>query len=319
MTTKGPFMVAARPDAAIPSDVLCLQALAAHAEGHSAAAQALLGEVVKRAGAQVFVPARGRRHQASLLASLWFLQTCGEIRRGHEGFWRASTAPLATRLAQSIIQDNFPHARMTDGGLLECDGPNPPAALLRDTLWYSALASLAAGLNGVDAAAADHFERLGTRQRRTYMKAYWCDRHGCICATATTEGHPAATDPNALLAATLPYSALPRTKQRQMARDWAMNARGELGLKVTLDHGRFGESPLGLIRLAEAYVLTADNGQAALAAEALGWLAPLHAAAQRGPLPEAFVDHQPAPATADEPWAAVELRRVEVALRKLVM
>lgn len=119
--------------------------------------------------------------------------------------WRQTLLPAIRQAAQDFISAQPP--KMNDGGLL-VDTESGLSGVALNALWYNMLMILATELKGEP--AADHFDRLAGRFRRSFLKLYW---QGDMLGE---QGCSESPDGSQLLAATLPHSAVPRTKQRQL-------------------------------------------------------------------------------------------------------
>ena len=252
---------------------------------YEAAREAVLA-MVALAGTGV-LPHGGKRKtkKPDAAGNLWFVQTAYVYYKltGDQETWRSALLGLCKRITQGVIAGLFEGTAMGDGGLLSGRG-SVPAIMELNVLWYSALSILAEELRAAGDTAGDHFERLGGRFRRSFLKAYWCEAHECLCdpARLQAEGHGAAGEiPEGaqLLTAVVPFSAVPRTKQRQIVDAVAKVARRELGIVVSAESAGVkrdprGElvSPLFLAWLAEGHVRTSDTPATSLA-EAITWMA----------------------------------------------
>ena len=242
-----------------------------------------------------FLPARiDRAGHPDLLATLWFANTAYAYRRAADdsATWQEVFLPLTKRAVQTLISDGCAKIRMDDGGMLSPAGRGDtgvtPLSMGYNALWYSTLAMLTEELNSIKDHASDHFERLAGRFRRSFTKAYWCSAHGWLCdpeqQKSAEHGGSPLPDPGQLLIATLPFSPIPRTKQRQVVlaiRDRALAAGGVRVPASSRDAAlpaHTGEitSPLYLAWLIDAFIKTSDFPQRAID-EALPWLAHLPA------------------------------------------
>ena len=198
--------------------------------------------------------------------------------------WAAKLLPMIKRMVQGMISGAFAGTTMNDGGMLMGVDDEP---MFVNSLWYNAMGILAEQLPLVGDRAGDHFERLGGRFRRSYLKAFWCDQHNCLCDSGIRDdpAHNAADylpPPTQSVNATLPFSAIPRTKQRQAIDAVRKHGLREMGMIVggatvtdAARHHHGGHvSPLFLAWLAEGHVRTSDTPATAVA-EATAWIAPL--------------------------------------------
>lgn len=144
--------------------------------------------------------------------ALWFCRAAWLFHQERKdvALWRGDLLPAIRKHAQEFISAQPP--RMNDGGLL-VDAESGLSGVALNALWYNMLMILATELKGEP--AADHFDRLAGRFRRSFLKLYW---QGEMLGD---NGGP--TDGSQLLAATLAHSAVPRTKQRQLVSTVAKN------------------------------------------------------------------------------------------------
>ncbi|MGN6369084.1 MAG: amylo-alpha-1,6-glucosidase [Phycisphaerae bacterium] len=284
-------------------------------------AAALLSDVAAAAAKTTGgVPRSPKDLQPDPLAGLWFIRAVHLFAKagGDPSLVADKLRPLAKRVLQELISSaGVGDVRMDDGGLLV--GPAGSPTLRLNALWYSALETCAADLKTVRDPAGDHFERLAGRFRRSFVKAYWCDAHGCICppemrapadpAAPGPENHGALPNANQLLLTFLPASPIPRTKQRQLIGVVRNNALGPVGVKVHHpDHGLV-ESPLHRAWLALGILASADQPAPAQAeASAIAApLLPLRAVAHNGGIPAFYRDGQPLPGEAPDLLATAEV------------
>jgi hypothetical protein len=225
------------------------------------------------------------------LTHFWFAQAAYAFLRASkdQATWAAALLPLIKRAAQGMISGKFDTTTMSDGGLLMGAAEEPMYA---NALWYNTLGILAEQLPLVADRAGDHFERLGGRFRRSYLKAFWCEQHACLCDTAvrTLPEHDAGDylpPASQALNATLPFSAIPRTKQRQAIDAVRKQGQRVMGMLVggnTVAEAAGGKGggvrPLYLVWMAEGHVRTSDTPATAVA-EAIAWLTPLQGQVER--------------------------------------
>jgi hypothetical protein len=274
------------------------------------------------------VPASATSSEPDAFAGLWFIRAAHLFAKagGDPALVNDKLLPLTKKILQELISSaGIGGVRMDDGGLLI--GPPELAyqTLRLNALWYSALETGAADFKVSRDPVADHFERLAGRFRRSFVKAYWCDTHSCICtpesrgvvAAASVAGNagtgenasPIAAPPNSgggtdhgdlpnaeqLLLTFLPASPIARTKQRQMLQMFRNKTLGSVG--VLMQHPQHGlvESPLyrawlvmGLLASADQMAIGMTDATAVAAA-----LLPLRAQAHAGGIPAYYRDGQP--------------------------
>ncbi len=276
-------------------------------EGDYEAALQMVAGLAESAGEGV-LPSGGKgKKKPEVAGNLWFVQAAYTYYKqtGDEATWRGPLLGLAKRIAQAVVTGAFKGMTMGDGGLLS--GKGTMAAVLEvNLLWYSVLSILAEELRRAGDAGGDHFERLAGRFRRSFLKAYWCDAHGCLCdpAQVTAEGHAAASvlpEAGQLLTAVVSFSAVPRTKQRQLVDAVAKAGRRDLGMVVSRESAGVkrelsGElvSPMHLAWLAEGHVRTSDTPATSLA-EAISWMSGVQKVLEEtGALARWYMDGVPA-------------------------
>lgn len=141
----------------------------------------------------------------STAEALWFTRAAWLFHQEKKdaALWRQELLPAIRKQALDFISAQPP--RMNDGGLL-VDSESGLTGVAINALWYNMLMILATELKGEP--AADHFDRLAGRFRRSFLKLYW---QGDMLGESSQ-----TVDGSQLLAATLAHSAVPRTKQRQL-------------------------------------------------------------------------------------------------------
>jgi hypothetical protein len=222
-----------------------------------------------------------------LAATLWFARAAYQFHKAAPSpAWKDSLLPLLKKSVQTIVSSAASGVRMDDGGLLATSTGICPVGT--NALWYFMLSMLAEELHAIKDHAGDHFERLAGRFRRSFSKAFWCSAHGFLCDPELQKSTDHATadtlpDPTQLLIATLPFSPIPRTKQRQIVlavREKNLAPRGVLVPKSSAEAGLKNSnatdntaSMLHLAWLMEALVVTSDTPEKS-AAEARTFLPP---------------------------------------------
>lgn len=224
-----------------------------------------------------------------IAATLWFARAAYQYRKSTAAAspaWDTKLIPLLKKAVQTVVSGGATGVRMDDGGLLVTGTGICPVGI--NALWYFTLSMLAEELHAVKDHAGDHFERLAGRFRRSFSKAFWCSAHGFLCDPELQKVTDHATadpipDPTQLLIATLPFSPVPRTKQRQIVlaiREKNLAPRGVLLPKSSPEGGLKGSnatdntaSMLHLAWLLEALVTTSDTPEKS-AAEARMFLPP---------------------------------------------
>jgi hypothetical protein len=224
-----------------------------------------------------------------LVATLWFARAAYQYRKSTAApaAWNDKLLPLLKKTVQSVVGGAASGLRMDDGGLLApAAGGICPIGI--NALWYFMLSMLAEELHAVKDHAGDHFERLAGRFRRSFSKAFWCSAHGFLCDPELQKNTDHATadvmaDPTQLLIATMAFSPIPRTKQRQIVlaiREKNLAPRGVLMPKTSAEGGLKGgnaapqtASALHLAWLIEALIATSDTPEKS-AAEAQSLLPP---------------------------------------------
>jgi hypothetical protein len=290
--------------ASIPSMYLAYQDIAG-----AAAALSQVAAAAKSGG----LPTSVDDPEPSPFAGLWFVRAVHLFAKagGDETLLKEQLLPLAKKVLHELISSaGIGGVRMDDGGVLaEASGTQ---TLRLNALWYSALETSAADFKTWRDPSGDHFERLAGRFRRSFVKAYWCDAHGCICPPETRPAiepgaiAPAASSigpddhgtlPNAdqLMMTFLPASPIPRTKQRQLLQVVRNRALGNIGVKI--NHPKHGvvESPLHRAWMALGVVASADQ-QAPAVSDAAAIAAPLlqlRAIAHSGGIPAFYRDGEP--------------------------
>lgn len=291
------------------------------AAGHKEAARVVMLALADLAEAG-YLPRRAQdKSVPDIQATLWFIQT-GFTYYSHtrdDAAWETHLLPRMKRIGQNLIGDGIAGTRMGDGGLLEL-GTDAPAgeSLVVNILWDSTLAILAEELHRAGDAAGDHFERLGGRFKRSFLKTFWSEREGAL----RTPGEIAAAlpEPRQLLATVLPASSIPRTKLRQMV-DF-VRQRGLTPLGVRVGPREFSSPdaeavcPCYLIWLAEGHVRTSDTPANAVA-EAMELLRPLSEQMNRqGALSRYYGSKGEAMAPTPHGPTTAEMQRVWRALRE---
>lgn len=142
----------------------------------------------------------------STAEALWFTRAAWLYHQEAKNneVWKGELLAAIRKQAQDFISAQPP--RMNDGGLL-VDAESGLTGVALNALWYNMLMILATELKGEP--AADHFDRLAGRFRRSFLKLYWQGEMLGDAGLGTPDG-------SQLLAATLTHSAVPRTKQRQL-------------------------------------------------------------------------------------------------------
>lgn len=279
-------------------------------------------------------PAGKPSRTPDLFANLWFIQASYTyfVASQDEETWQKTLLPFAKHIAQGVISDVFASTHMDDGGLLgatksKTKDSSPFPALQLNILWYNAISILSEEYRRLNDHAADHFDRLAARFRRSFLKIYWCEAHSCLCDPADpvhTSSSP-RFDPFQVLAVILPFTAVPYTKQRALAEFLRDRVRTPLGLALpphwapsTSDAPVL--STLALVWLAEARLKTFEP-RARAAADARDWLTDLHDRFAADPaLPEFFDPATLAPLPADAPPfqpTIAELQRVWASLEHM--
>ena len=280
-------------------------------------------------------PAGKPARTPDLFANLWFIQTSYAyyVASHDEPTWQNTLLPFAKHVAQGVISDVFQSTHMDDGGLLGAGKakarPNSPfPALQLNILWYNAISIISQEYRRLNNHAADHFDRLAARFRRSFLKIYWCDAHSCLCDPADSV-HTSSSprfDPYQVLAVILPFTAVPYTKQRALVEFLRDRVRTPLGLTVP-PHWTPSTSAapllstLALVWLADGRLKTFEP-RARAAADAREWLTELHdrMGAFATPLPQFFDpatlapvpanahNHRPTLTELQRVWASLEQR-----------
>jgi hypothetical protein len=229
-------------------------------------------------------------------ATLWFARAAFLYRRACSGtnVWHERLLPAVKKAVQTLISGGPSAFRMDDGGLLAPGGAIPVASSTDsvpsaanavcpigiNAMWYFTLAMLAEELHAIKDPVGDHYERLSGRFRRSFAKCFWCSAHGFLCDPELQKDPDHATahaipDPEQLLIAMLPFSPIPRTKQRQIVlflRDKSLAPRGVLMPATSRDGGLYGASTvepiassLHLAWLIESLIGTSDTPDRAAA------------------------------------------------------
>lgn len=131
--------------------------------------------------------------------------------------------------------------------------PRQGKAVEINALWYHALKGMSDLLAKSDKRASDHYKRLSERIKRSFVKVFWDDELGyCRDHVWVSEDGVEHSDltlrPNQILAASLPNSPLPQTKQRIMLRTIRERLLTPFGLRTLPEgdahyHGRYAGPP----------------------------------------------------------------------------
>jgi hypothetical protein len=259
-------------------------------------AREVLLRLVDYAGLGV-VPSHPGKYKppADAATNFWFAHAAYAYAQasGDRATWENALLPLVKRIAQTLISSSLGDTTMTDAGLVvESGGKDGISPLGLNVLWFSMLTMLSEELAKAGDGSASHFDRLAGRFRRSFVKAFWCAPHQCLCEprAQAAAGHYRANfvpAPDQLLAVVLPFSPVAQTKQRQIVASLKAANVSELGMRVpwTLnveagDRVRSGRkpeivSPLYLAWLAEALLKVSDGSPEAVA-QADQWMQSLN-------------------------------------------
>lgn len=194
-------------------------------------------------------------HYNTVDASLWFIRAALEYVRlaDDAACFEDWLGEACMKIMSAYIKGTAGGIRMAGDGLITAGDwstqltwmdaaangvvftPRPGKAVEINALWYAALVGLSEKIRAcpaLDQTAADHYDRLADRVRRSFGKVFWDEsRNYCAdsvwsdqAASAVENGgngqNPAQVDvtlrPNQIFAASLPVSPLPRTKQVQI-------------------------------------------------------------------------------------------------------
>ena len=217
-------------------------------------------------------------------STLWFARAAYMYRQASNdsAAWQERLLPAIKAAVQSLISTGPAAFRMDDGGMLAPKDGSVRADKVAasvcpiglNALWYFMLSLLAEEMHALKNPSGDHFERLAGRFRRSFAKSFWCSAHGFLCDPELQKdpNHAAAhgvPDPEQLLIATLPFSPIPRTKQRQIVltiRDKSAAPRGVIMPKTSREGGLQDSaaaentaSALHLAWLVESLIVTSDT------------------------------------------------------------
>lgn len=284
------------------ADALALHAQLCLPHTREPAAERLLAQIANANGSLL-----GQNEPEAGRGNLWIAQAAFAWSQTHPDPFRSHLLPYLKKLGQAIIAGTVGQVAMSDSGMLVATNPNLPL-LERNLLWYNLISLLGNELPAINDPAADHFDRLAARFRRAFTKAAWCTAHNLPCdpAAIADPNHPASSpDGSAILAAMLPFSPLPRTRQRTIVETFTRRLNSP-GILLEAPDGPYA-SPLLLAWVAEGYARAHENTPAARAhaRQILSDILPL---AQANTLARAYRNN--APLTDPDPLTALEVQRV---------
>jgi glycogen debranching enzyme len=180
-------------------------------------------------------------HYNTVDASLWFVHAAMQYLEasGDLDAWRSFLRNACTSIIEGYLQGTDHDIRAGGDGLISagspgtqltwmdaaCDGviftPRHGKAIEINALWYHALAGLGDLLADPEPDLARHYEKLGQRVKRAFVKVFWNEHAKCLYDTVWTDpdnhDHPDPTiRPNQIFIVALPNSPLPVTKQKQV-------------------------------------------------------------------------------------------------------
>lgn len=180
-------------------------------------------------------------HYYAVDASLWFIHSALEyvhVSDDHEA-WQQWLADATMKITEAFLRGTSYDIRMAGDGLIaagsptsqltwmdaSCDGtsftPRYGKAVEINSLWYNALTGIAPLIKDSHERTADHYVKLAQRVKRSFSKVFWDESLGYLRDRVWTDGEEqeqvdSTLRPNQILAASLPRSPLPATKQRIM-------------------------------------------------------------------------------------------------------
>ena len=185
-------------------------------------------------------------HYNTVDASLWFVHAAMQYRHAADDdhAWADWLAGACVSILDAYIGGTDHGIAMTGDALVTagdettqltwmdaaCGGrvftPRHGKAVEINALWHHALAGLAQTLPEAMADKRDHYAKLATRVRRSFVKTFWNETAGCLFdhvpppamdSDDWVEPMPdASIRPNQVFACSLPHSPLPATRQREV-------------------------------------------------------------------------------------------------------
>ena len=174
----------------------------------------------------------GDPHYNTVDGSLWFVHATLEYVNacGDTEVWNDVLADACRQILEAYAQGTDYEIGIDGDGLVKAgnwqtqltwmdaarDGvvftPRHGKAVEINALWYRALAGVGEKL-GAD---GGHYQSLAKRAKRNYARVFWSDEHGYLADYVTDDYTDYALRPNQVIAASLPMSPLPMTKQKRM-------------------------------------------------------------------------------------------------------
>ena len=176
-------------------------------------------------------------HYNTVDASLWYVHAALEYLAAADDqeSWRGWLADACVAIVDAYIAGTDHHIAMTGDALITagdgesqltwmdaaCGGvtftPRHGKAVEINALWHHALAGLAEALPETHRDKADHYGKLASRAKRSFLKVFWNESGGCLFDHVTPEGHAdASIRPNQAFACSLARSPLAATRQKQV-------------------------------------------------------------------------------------------------------
>lgn len=180
-------------------------------------------------------------HYNAVDASLWFVHAAMAYYRAtrDQESWDGWLRGAAVEVIEAYIRGTDFEIRMAGDALITAgtagtqltwmdaarDGvvftPRHGKAVEVNALWYSNLSGMSELLAESDRSASEHYRKLTQRISRSFTKLFWEPKRGCLNdhVWVDGEGHEhadATVRPNQIFAVSLPFSPLPRTRQKKV-------------------------------------------------------------------------------------------------------
>ncbi|MCC6579134.1 MAG: glycogen debranching enzyme family protein [Phycisphaeraceae bacterium] len=223
----------------------------------------------------------GGAHYNSVDASLWYIRAALLYMNAtkDQQAWNDWLGAAIRKIIEGYIRGAGPDIRMAGDGMIvagnvhtqltwmdaKCDGvvftPRQGKAVEINALWHHALAGVSEQIKDSDRAASQHYRKLSERIRRSFIKVFWDDDLNCLRDHVWTseDGSEEHADrsirPNQIFAASLEYSPIPRTRQRQVVQAVKDRLLTPVGLRTltTCDRHYHGQYTGGPFQRDEAY------------------------------------------------------------------
>lgn len=215
---------------------------------------------------------QGSAHYNTVDASLWFVHSAIHYVEYSSDIasWNQWLSSAVKQVLDAYIHGTEYDIKVTGDGLISAGSadtqltwmdaahssqvftPRQGKAVEINALWYNALAGTAPLFAATEKRAADHYDKLARRIKRSFVKVFWDDQRGYlrdhVWSTDGGQDHiDAALRPNQIFAVSLPRSALPRTKQQKLLKQVEEKLLTPYGLRTLPPddpnyHGHYGGS-----------------------------------------------------------------------------